>query len=339
MARDIGLPRSRGWVGALAFGAILSVAGGHAFAQRGALAPECRQPLREQCAGASDRRSCVMRVMQTLPDECRKQVSATAAARSPRAEGMVEHAYGRDALQKLDLKRVASPTPAPLIVFIHGGGWSIGDKGHAIGAKAQHFSARGFAFASVNYRLVPSATVEQQAGDVAAAIGWLSANAGAQGIDPSRIVLIGHSAGAHLAALVASDPSYLAAARVPFASLKGAVLLDGAGYDVAAQMASPVNRVRPMYRAAFGPDPARHKALSPLTHAAAPNAPRWLVLAVAQRADSTAQGDALAAALNRAGSKAQVIRVAGTNHGKLNRNLGTEGDEATAKVDAFLASL
>ena len=328
---------SRGLAGAVAFGAMLTVAGGHALAQRMALSPECRAPIRDQCAAASDRRSCIIRVLQTLPDDCRKQMSAGVAA--PRAPGMVEHAYGRDPLQKLDLKRAAGAGAAPLIVFIHGGGWSIGDKGQAVGAKADHFAGMGFAFASLNYRLVPAASVEQQAADIAAGIAWLRANAAAHGIDPDRIVVMGHSAGAHLAALVASDPAFLAAAKVPFSALKGAVLLDGAGYDVATQMASPVNRVGTMYGAAFGTDPARHRRLSPLHHAAAPNAPKWLILAVAQRADSTAQGTALAAALTRAGAAARVVGVPDSSHAMLNRQLGTAGDFATSQIDAFLGAL
>lgn len=330
---------SRSWVGASALGTIMTIAGGHALAQRAQISPECRQPIREQCAGASDRRSCIARAMQSLSDDCRKQISRAAAAETPPAQGMVEHSYGTDPLQKLDLRRAAGAGRAPLIVFIHGGGWSIGDKSNAIAAKADHFSARGLAFASLNYRLVPAATVEQQAGDIASAIAWLTGHAADQGIDSGRIIIMGHSAGAHLAALVASDPSYLTAVKVPFAAVKGAVLLDGAAYDVAVQAANPRNRVADMYAAAFGKNPARHRRLSPLHHAAAPNAPSWLILAIAERRDSSAQGQALAAALTRAGAKALMVHVPNSSHGKLNRQLGAAGDFATNTVDAFLSGL
>lgn len=251
----------------------------------------------------------------------------------------VELAYGADPAQKLDLARTVLSRQVPLIVFVHGGGWAIGDKTQATGAKAVHFNQRGWAFASVNYRLVPAATVEQQAADVARALAFLRTHAIERGIDSGRIVLIGHSSGAHLAALVASDPRYLAAAKVPMSAIRGVVLLDGAGYDVARQMASPVNRVAAMYTAAFGADPARHKRLSPIAHAAAPNAANWLLLAVAQRPDSTAQSNLLAAALVAAGSAARVVPVANSSHAMLNRQLGTDGDAATAAVDAFIANL
>ncbi|XUM24396.1 alpha/beta hydrolase fold domain-containing protein [Bradyrhizobium oligotrophicum S58] len=83
-------------------------------------------------------------------------------------------------------------------MFVHGGGWKRGDKRNATGAaKIEHLLAQGYAFALIDYRLVPAATVEQQAADVAAAVAWLRKNAGRLGIDPSRLVLMGHSAGAH----------------------------------------------------------------------------------------------------------------------------------------------
>ena len=117
--------------------------------------------------------------------------------------GPTEYAYGSDALQKLDFWPAASARPAPLVLFVHGGGWKRGDKKSATGMqKVEHLTNEGFAFASINYRLVPAATVEQQAADVSAAVAWHRSHAARLGIDASRIVLMGHSAGAHLVALV-----------------------------------------------------------------------------------------------------------------------------------------
>ena len=73
---------------------------------------------------------------------------------------------------------------------------------------------------------MPQATVESQTADVSSAIAWLRANAASQGLDPNRIVLMGHSAGAHLAALVGTNPHYLQAAGVPLGAIRGVVLLD-----------------------------------------------------------------------------------------------------------------
>ncbi len=106
-------------------------------------------------------------------------------------------AYGSDRLQRLSFWRPASKAdrPAPLILFVHGGGWKRGDRATATGrAKVSHFLGRGYAFATMNYRLVPAATVEQQAADVASALAWLVRHAGRLEVDPKRIVLMGHSA-------------------------------------------------------------------------------------------------------------------------------------------------
>jgi acetyl esterase/lipase len=150
---------------------------------------------------------------------------------------------------------------------------------------------------------------------------------------------MGHSAGAHLAALVGTDPAYLAGAGLPMSALDGIILLDGAGYDIAKQMAQPGNLVAGMYDAAFGRDIKRQQALSPTLHATAPNAARWLVLPVARRPDSMAQSTVLAAALNAAGAQAKVVPVPGESHGSLNKGLGEAGDFATAEIDRFLGSL
>jgi acetyl esterase/lipase len=274
--------------------------------------------------------------MPRLSDPCRKAIGARASAASPPTPGTVEHAYGAGARQRLDLVKPERVAKTPVLLFIHGGGWSIGDKTHAAGSKAKWANAQGWAFASANYRLVPQATVEQQAADVAHAIAWLRANAAKEGLDPDRIVLMGHSAGAHLAALVGTDPQYLKAAGVPMEAIKGVVLLDGAGYDVAAQAGAPGNIIKPMYDAAFGTDPKRQAALSPTRQAAAPNVARWLILPIERRADSQAQSKGLANALTKAGASATVVAVPDESHGSLNKGLGEAGDFATEQVAGFL---
>jgi len=312
--------------------------GGVALAQRERLPKECRQEIVQLCRGAKGGlRQCIMTALPKLSDPCRKAIGERAAARYPPAPGTVEHAYGADPKQRLDLVRPAGVSSAPVLLFVHGGGWSIGDKAHAAGDKARWANSKGWAFASANYRLVPQATVEQQAADVASAIAWLRANAAREGLDPDRIVLMGHSAGAHLVALIGTDTRYLQAARVPLGAVKGVVLLDGAGYDVPTQASAEMNIVKPMYEAAFSKDPKRQAALSPTRHATAPNVSRWLILPIERRADSQAQSKGLAEALNRAGASATVAAVPDESHGSLNKGLGEAGDFATVKVEKFMA--
>lgn len=258
------------------------------------------------------------------------------------AAGRAEYAYGDAPLQKLDFWRATAAGPAPLIVFVHGGGWKRGDKQGATGMqKVEHFRSEGYAFASLDYRLVPAATVEQQAADIAAAIAWLRGRAGELGIDASRIVVMGHSAGAHLAALVGTDPRYMAAAGLSLSDIRGVIALDGACYDVPRQIADAGPLMRGTYAEAFGSDPARQRALSPTLHAAAPNAPAFLIVHI-DRADGKTQSEALAAALLQAGTVAQVQGVAGTGlrgHMDLNSSLGNADFPATSVVDTWLRKL
>jgi len=322
-------------------GVVAIVMASMAVAQkRERLPAECRQEIMTLCRSSmgGGMRACVRSVLPKLSDACRQAIGERGAS-APPAPGTRELAYGADPKQRLDLLVPPAATSAPLLLFVHGGGWSIGDKRSGAGTKAAHFTARGWAFASANYRLVPQATVEQQAADIAAAIAWARAYADAHGLNPDKIVLMGHSAGAHLVALVGTDPRYLAAAGVPIAAVKGVILLDGAGYDIAAQMARPGNPVGAMYDAAFSKDPARQKALSPTLHAAAPNVANWLILPIDRRDDSKAQSEGLAAALRPAGASAKVLPVPGESHGSLNKGLGEDGDLATVEVDKFLAGL
>ncbi|NYT39500.1 alpha/beta hydrolase [Sphingomonas sp. R-74633] len=261
--------------------------------------------------------------------------AAPALAQSPPGH---EVAYGSAALQKFDFYKAAK-ADAPLVVFIHGGGWKRGDKGNATGdAKIAHFTGKGYAFASVNYRLVPGATVEQQAQDVADALGWMVKNARAMGVDPRHIVVMGHSAGAHLAALIATDPAYLQKAGWGLEKLAGVVLLDGAAYDVPAQMADGPRVMGGTYEAAFGSEPARQRALSPTLQAAAPNARDFLILHV-QREDGTRQSEALGRALTAAGARVKVQGFAGQGlrgHMEINRRLGDADYPATTAVDQWI---
>jgi acetyl esterase/lipase len=270
----------------------------------------------------------------------RRAAAADAAPQIPAGETI---AYGRDPLQSLSVWRAqGAGAPAPLILFVHGGGWQRGSKDNATGRwKPAHYAAAGYTFASINYRLVPAATVEQQAADVALALKALLARSRSLGIDPRRVVLMGHSAGAHLVALVGTDERHLKAAGLSFADVAGVIPIDGAAYDVTAQLQQAGPRMRQTYTQAFGSDPARQRQLSPAFHAAAPNAPAFLLPHV-QRADGIAQNRMLAGALTAAGTPVELASVPGNGllgHMEINRRLGDPDYPATAVVDDWLRRL
>lgn len=246
--------------------------------------------------------------------------------------------YGPDPLQTVDVWTTAAVDPT-LMVYVHGGGWSRGDKAMIRGsAKLEHWQSEADAVASVDYRLIPDATVEEQAADLAAALALLKKRAESLNFDPRQIVLVGHSAGAHLVALLGTDESYLRKAGLSFADIAGVVLLDGAAYDVPVQLENGPDVMQSRYRAAFGTDPARQARLSPTRQAAAPNAPAFLILHV-QRPDGVAQSQALAAALKKAGTSVEIHGFPGTGlkgHREINVRLGEPDYPATSVLDRWL---
>lgn len=142
-------------------------------------------------------------------------------------------AYGKDALQRLDVWTVPGSDAAPLVMFVHGSGSKDNASSRWLPA---HLTQQGYAYASIDYRLVPAVAVEQRAEDVAHAQRALLDRAAEPGIDRRRVVLIGHSAGAHLVALVGTDRRHLKSAGLGFADLRGVIANDGAAYDVPAQL-------------------------------------------------------------------------------------------------------
>lgn len=246
--------------------------------------------------------------------------------------------YGSAPRQVAQLFEREKSRHAPLIVYLHGGGWSAGTpRAGSAGAQADHFTGAGYAYATVGYRFVPEISVEQQLADVAQGIALLRRQ---KGVDADEIVLLGHSSGGHLAALLGADPAWLDRAGVPFEALKAVVLLDPAAIDIPPIMEAGrgIGTVARYYAPAFGDDPARQAALSPLRHAEAPNAAWWLMLHDVNNPLAGMQSEQLSVALIAAGAReATVVPIKGTTHLRLNDEIGRPGDPATVEIDAFLA--
>lgn len=260
-------------------------------------------------------------------------VSAPAPASRMR---LSSYEYGSNPRQVLDIFVPKGARGAPLILFVHGGGWSAGAKGMGLGKQPEHFTRKGYAWATFNYRLVPDATVEDQAGDVARALAFLLRNAKALGIDASRVVLVGHSSGAQLAGLVATDPQWLAKAKIPFSVIRGVVSLDGAGIDVPGIIAAGASRSS-FYKSAFGDDVARQTRLSPLANLGAPDAPAWLLVYDSEHNMGAGFfAERFAAFARKAGVKADVLAATGTDHMKLLGDLGRTSNAVNEAVDRFM---
>lgn len=258
--------------------------------------------------------------------------------------GTVEDiAYGGHALQKLDLHLPAgrSDRARPVIIAIHGGGWAFGDKSNSgfLKPKTRWFNHRGHLVASINYRLSPAVTHPAHVEDVCRAIAWVQDHIAEHGGDPENIHLLGHSAGAHLAALAAVDRDRLEKAGADPGAIRGVILLDGAAYDVPRQIQDArVPRMERMYRTAFTDDPEVQRDASPTLVVARFDAtpPPFLILHVATRPTSKDQSERLARALRAKGGEATVVAVEDKNHMTINRDLGKPGDPTTGAVAEFV---
>jgi arylformamidase len=241
--------------------------------------------------------------------------------------------YGAAPLQRFDVYLPAHAQSAPVILMVHGGGWREGDKRNSpvVDNKAAHYLAKGYIFVSTNYRLIPDADPIEQARDVAHALAAVQSQAASWGGDPARVVLMGHSAGAHLVALLDTDPTL--SAGVVATPWLGTVALDSAAYDIEKIMKA---RHFPLYDRAFGKDEALWKAASPINAVTAATRP-LLAVCSTRRDDSCAQVELFAAKASGLGVKTQVIRK-DYSHRQINELLGADAGY-TAEVDAFLAGL
>jgi acetyl esterase/lipase len=270
--------------------------------------------------------------------------SASAADTLGPTKSDIAYADPADPLQTLDVYAPHGAKNSPVVVWIHGGGWQAGDKKET-DHKPQAFVDKGLVFVSVNYRLLPKVAMLDIFHDVAKSVGWVHKHIAEFGGDPDRLLIMGHSAGAQLAALMCTDDRYLKAEGVSFASLKGCVPVDGDTYDVPAIIETGETRRRvhgqpqPTFghREKFGNDPAKHLDYSAVTHIAKDKGiPPFLILYVADHPDNTAQALRLNAVLKDAGVSSKLFGAQNTKHTKLNADLGIEGDPPTKAVYEFI---
>ena len=247
--------------------------------------------------------------------------------------------------QVLDVYAPPGAKNLPVVFWIHGGGWQTGDKS-MVALKPKAFADAGFVFVSINYRLLPTVDMGALSRDVASALGWVHKNIATRGGDPTRLLVMGHSAGGQLAALICTDDRYAKAAGFSLTMIKACVPVDADTFDVPAIIETAETRARvhhqPLptngHRQKFGDDPAKHRDFSAVTHVARNKGiPPFLILHIAGHPDTTAQARRLAAVLQTAGISAKVVAGRETTHTSINDNLGAANDPVTKEVFAFVA--
>ena len=283
-----------------------------------------------------------MRLVSTL-------FAVLAVAAGARAQDVKRDIPYADPPQERQVLDVYSPPGAknlPVVFWIHGGGWQTGDK-KDVQLKPQAFTEKGFVFVSTNYRLLPAVDMGTIVRDVAKAVRWVHDHIAEYGGDPTRLLVMGHSAGAQLAALICTDDRYLKAEGVSLGIVKGCVPVDGDTYDVPAIIEVAETRWRAHglppakfgHREKFGNDPAKHKDFSAVTHVAkGKGIPPFFVLHVAGHPDTTAQAQRLGNVLREAGVPVTVFAARETTHNKVNADLGRPDDPATKALFEFLGT-
>lgn len=224
----------------------------------------------------------------------------------------------------------------PVVVWIHGGGWREGDK-TLIQRKPYLFPERGFVFIPINYRFLPNVTVKEMTGDVARAIHWVHDHVRNYGGSHKKLFVAGHSAGAHLAALVCTDGRYLQAEGLSLADIKGCIPLDASVYDIPKRLQDGGEVPRQSFEEIFGKTEESQRELSPVLHVRRnKNVPPFLFLYVASRTDTKEQAEWFAKALKEIHVSSTVVAAEGKTHSSINKDLGRPGDKPTEAIFQFL---
>jgi acetyl esterase/lipase len=247
--------------------------------------------------------------------------------------------------QVLDVYAPVGATNLPVVFWIHGGGWQSGDKS-MVALKPKAFVDADFVFVSINHRLLPDVAMDTITRDVARALGWVHKHIATYGGDPAKVLVMGHSSGGQLAALMCTDDRFARAEGFSLSMIKGCVPVDADTFDIPAIIEVAETRAKthhlplPTYghRQKFGNDPAKHQDFSAVTHVARNKGiPPFLILHVAGQPDTSAQARRMAAVLEAAGIPAKVVAGRETTHARINDEIGAANDPVTTELFAFVA--
>ena len=265
----------------------------------------------------------------------RDRIAQRRAAAPSVAGAQVLHdvAYGTDPRQRFDVYLPRGAHDAPVVFMVHGGGWRNGDKAMdgVVDYKVARWVPRGLIVVSANYRMLPDADPLVQARDVATALAAAQRKVATLGGNPDRFVLMGHSAGGHLVALLAAAPEI--AREAGARPWLGTVLLDAGTVDVVAKMRQ---RHLPLFDHAFGDDPRFWASASPMQRLHARPAP-ILAVCSSQRTDSCPPNRRFAEKVRSLGGRAELLPQA-LSHRDINVQVGEE-NAYTRAVERFLRSL
>ena len=243
----------------------------------------------------------------------------------------------------LDVYAAFDAHDCPVMIYVHGGGWGGGDKQN-VNSKPQFFVENGYVFVSVNYRLTPDVVFPTHAEDVGAAIRWVYDQISAYGGAPDRICLMGHSAGAHLVALVSTDPRYLDGVGLGLWAIRAVISLDTQAYDLRALAADSGGRLPELYAATFSQNPDAWTDASPMSHVVSGNDIPSMLIAVSRGVRAkpnrhrVTQGRRFAEVLRDAGVETDLMVSLSQSHSDINQQFGEPDDRVSTHALEFLGS-
>ena len=214
--------------------------------------------------------------------------------------------YGRQPVEKLDIYLPArkSREPAPVLFFLHGGAWRALSKAES-GAAAPTYAEQGAIYVAPDYGIAPETMLTEIVRQTRKALAWTWKNIAGHGGDPDRLVVAGHSSGAHLAGMLLAD-GWRAKAGLPEDAIKGGVLFSGA-YDLAPVRLSARNEYLKL-------TPAAARRLSPVNLIPRQGPPLFAAIAGGDLHEFKRQGRDLATAWKKAGNPVKFTEIGGANH-------------------------
>jgi acetyl esterase/lipase len=229
-----------------------------------------------------------------------------------------------DERQKLDLYLPKGAKEYPTLFFIHGGGWRAGSRS-GFDRIGRTFAKNGVAFVSTGYRLSPKVMHPAHIQDVAKGFAWTVANIGKYSGNAGAIFVSGHSAGGHLAALLATDDDYLKAEKLSVSNIKGAIPVSG------------VFIISPRMKNIFGEDAEVCKKASPQNHIREGLPPFLILYGDGEQNGLGKQAEAFAPVLKEQRIEATIVMGKDRNHGSIMMKMAAEDDPATQAVLEFIA--
>jgi arylformamidase len=247
----------------------------------------------------------------------------------------VAYSQSAEPLQKLDIySPMKKEKPVPILVHVHGGGWNIGDKS-MMRNHGLFYASKGILFIALNYRLSPKVQHPAHVEDCAMALSWVFKHAAELGGDKNRIFLSGHSAGAHLAALLGTDSKYLQKHDLKPGMLAGVIPVDTASFNLLSSSNEKI--VKNFVRQAFGTDEEILKSASPFYNVKEKAiCPRFLIFNTSNRKSAAAGGKEFADKLISAGCDARFVVVDNHTHAEMSTGMYDASDSVGSAILKFI---